>query len=263
MDDKTGRYAHNWLRLRTFARQRLVDLTIDGEPLRIGEWRDALYGEYAVPEDAALPPEKTYTKAQSATYTRKLGLRRLFANAGGLPSYDAGCTPEWCGTPVTAERARTDANLRAELLWELHGVNWRCELRDLDRLMLGDRAGGAEETFLKWDRLGAVARVWGGRGGLSVFPRYPDAPAPDLWGKTPSEVPTARRDRLGALIDVLSWWPGCPQEPWQFQKDKVSKANLETILKGEEEAIGFYVRCFTLRFSRLPVSPCFPPTHNS
>ena len=96
-----------------------------------------------------------------------------------------------------------------------------------------------------------------------MFPRYPDAPAPDLWGKTPSEVLTARRDRLGALIDVLSWWPGCPQELWQFQKDKVSKANLETILKGEEEAIGFYVRCFTLRFSRLPVSPCFPPAHNS
>ena len=267
MDAKAGRYVHNWLRIRTFARQRLVDVTIHGHPLRIEEWRDALYGDYRLPQtpDAQEVPGKKYTDSERAAFARKVALRQLFAGAGSLPSYDPSCTPSWGTRAIDAAEARDDVVLRAQVVWELHEVNWRCELRELDRVMLGARL--ASNALLQWERGDMIARVWSSEGALSVFPLYPDAPAPDLWSVTPvvdsiralADL-VRRRTRVLALVDVMSRWPDIPQSVWTAQRELAECRDSVDFSRLEADVVGVYVHCFVDRFGRLPIPPTHPPT---
>ena len=267
MDAKGARYVHNWLRIRTFARQRLVDVTIRGDPLRIEEWRDSLYGEYGIPRtvDPQQVPGKKYTDSERAAFARKIALRGLFAGAGSLPSYDVNCAPLWGAREISAVEASNDARLRAQVVWELHEINWRCELRELDRVMLGDRF--ATSAMLQWERGDMIARVWSSEGALSVFPLYPDSPAPDLWGATPvgesirahAEL-VRRRSRLLALVDVMSRWPDIPQSLWAAQRDLAECRDSLDFSRLEADVVAIYVQCFVARFGRLPIPPAHPPS---
>ena len=84
------------------------------------------------------------------------------------------------------------------MLWEVHEVNFRCELHALDYAMLGASKTGND--LLEWERADVVARVWDGRGLVGVFPLCPGRPAPDLWA--PEEW-KARRPHLRALLNVM------------------------------------------------------------
>ena len=257
-DDKTGRYLHNWLRIRLFARQRLIDTSISGEPLRIQEWRDALYGDYHIPVMAEPVSGKTYSPAEQRAFDRKIGLRKLFAGAGGLPSYDASCTPMWKSDPVTAEDARVDLVLRSQVLWELHEVNWRCELRALDRAMLGSTF--STNALLQWEREELASEVWSGRGPLSVFPDYPESPAPDLWDANGLRVPwRSMRPRIMALVALMSHWPGCPQGLIGATDAVVHMEDLVEFGRLIGMVVDFYFCTFTTHYGRLPVVPVEPP----
>ena len=257
-DEKTARYLHNWLRIRLFTRQRLVDTSISGEPLRIQEWRDALYGDYHIPAVAEPTPGRMYTPAEQRAFDRKVGLRKLFAGAGGLPSYDASCLPIWQGRPITAKEAHVNLVLRCQVLWELHEVNWRCELRALDCAMLGSTLSG--NALLQWEHDELLSQVWSGRGSLSIFPEYPDSPAPDLWAANGPSVPwRGMRPRIAAFVSLMSRWPGCPQR-LVAEKDAVVRMEDSSefeLLVGL--AINFYFSAFTTRYARLPVVPTDPP----
>lgn len=175
------RYLHNWIRIRTFCRQRLVNITIDGSPMHLSEWCNALWGDYTVPtnNNREATDSNEYTQAQKAAHERKLELRKLFASAGSLPSYEPTCTAEWASRTVSASDVAADAELRASVLWELHEVNFRCELRDLDREILGGTLDN--NTFFQWERGDLIASVWGSSGALSVFPDVERGEAVDNW----------------------------------------------------------------------------------
>ena len=256
MDAKAGRYAHNWLRIRTFARQRLVDVFIRGDPLRIEEWRDALYGDYCTPDTPCSTPavNKKRTQAEQAAFERKMTLRRLFAGAGSLPSYQSSASPHWRTRTVSAAEANEDIPLRTAMVWELYEVNWRCELRALDRAMLATDLG--DNAILLWERAELVSRVWASSGAFSIFPVYPDRPAEDLW---PDGDWMARRSRVAALLDVMSRWPGFLQMMWAHIPGIDHCLDCDVFEGVERAALEFYVQVFTQHFGRLPTPPTQPP----
>ena len=45
---KVNRYFHNYVRIRVFCWQRLLDTTLDAHLLHIANWRDALWGDYTI-----------------------------------------------------------------------------------------------------------------------------------------------------------------------------------------------------------------------
>lgn len=257
-DPKSTRYLHNWIRIRTFCRQRLVDITIDGSPMRLSEWRNALWGDYTVPadDDREATASNVYTQAQQAARERKLELRRLFAGAGSLPSYEPTCTVEWASQVVSASDVAADAKLRASVLWELHELNFRCELRDLDRELLGGVLD--KNTFFQWERGDVIAGVWGSSGALSVFPDVERGEVTDSWTAPSLHSWANRRETFKAFLVVMSRWPDFPQDLWPWCTTLTSCTDIDQFVRIEERALKFYVRCFADKYGRLPISPVHP-----
>ncbi|KAH9913612.1 uncharacterized protein B0H18DRAFT_887962 [Fomitopsis serialis] len=253
--DKINRYFRNYVRIRHFLRQRLLDPTINAEPLRVAEWRDALWGEYKV--QAEEPSKSDPAPRNKERRQLHQNIRRLFSATAGLPSYDASQTGEWGSTTVMAENV-THSGLRAQILWEIHEVNWRCELRELDSVLTGSRAWG---TLQRWERESAVCRVWSVEGsGLRVIPLWEqDGKSCASWVSPPHSQWAVARVTFRELLRVMARWPGLPDELKVSPPEAIIEYQAEDYKRLQQSVLAFYVRSFVNVFHRLPVSPAVFP----
>ena len=134
--EKTARYLHHWISIRAFCRIRLFDKTIVGRPLTVSEWRDALWGDYEINEEAesSSQPKGGRWKVRQEL---RMNVRRLFGKGQSLPSYSTESQPLFGNQVVTQATAMSDGALKRRVVWEAHETNWRCELLALDALMVG------------------------------------------------------------------------------------------------------------------------------
>ncbi|KAI0688610.1 hypothetical protein C8T65DRAFT_588366 [Cerioporus squamosus] len=253
-DPKTSRYLHQWISIRIFCRMRLFDQTIDGRPLTIAEWRDALWGDYNTNETGLGAPPGVAPR-EATRHSLRANIRRLFGKVNALPSYHVGVRAELGETVVTSEMAATDMEVRQRAVWEACETNWRCELLALDALMVGTNDWPQLE---RWVRESDVSQVWGpGTSGMDVVPA-PHGPYVDCW-KQPGEVDwQSCRPHLAAFIAVLARWPGFPEDLRGGDiQARTCEAEDHARLCGA--AIDFYISCFVSRFGRLPIAPVRPP----
>ncbi|TFK78056.1 hypothetical protein K466DRAFT_607365 [Polyporus arcularius HHB13444] len=252
-DPKTGRYLHHWISIQTFCRMRLFDQTINGRPLTIAEWRDALWGDYNVHETG--PASASVAPREATRHSLRSNIRRLFGKLNTLPSYHADVRAELGETVVTSDMAAKDMNIRQRVVWEACETNWRCEVLALDALMVGSHDLPQLE---RWIRESAVSRVWGsGTSGLDVVP-LADGPRLDCW-QGPGEAEwESCRTYLAAFVEILASWSGFPPT-LQGGEAKVRTCGAQEYARIYQGAVDFYVSCFISRFGRLPVAPVRPP----
>ncbi|TFY54297.1 hypothetical protein EVJ58_g8945 [Rhodofomes roseus] len=234
--DKITRYFHNYVRIRPFLRQRLLDPTLRAGPLRVAEWRDALWGDYRVQVDEGTrsdinPRNKERRHVQQS-------IHRLFSGTGGYPSYHTNQTSRWGDTEVTVDAAN-DPKLRAQILWEVHEVNWRCELRELDTVMTGSRTWG---TLQRWEREMAVARVWSVNGsGLRVIPQWDKGEGSGArWLSPPHREWAAARVAFRELLRLMARWPGLPEELKVVPVESVTLYNATDYIQLQLHTLRFY-----------------------
>ncbi|KAH9936722.1 uncharacterized protein BXZ73DRAFT_89287 [Epithele typhae] len=253
LDTKVHRYLHNAVRIRTFCRLRLLDLSLSGGPLTIAEWRAALWGDYAFHPDPSVPAAAQ--KRVKRKVDEKNSVSRLFGNGAALPSYSAAQVVRLEGLSVSAEDAAINPTVRARLLWEAHEINFRCELMALDAVLV-PRSGWS--VMQRWGREMLVSGVWGKESSIAtVIP----LPSDDVfaWPSVPQEDWRSAEPYLRRFMAVASAWPGCPdhlksgrlQEDWTVDM-------FETF---QVDAVAFYVSQFTRRFGRLPIPPVRRPLH--
>ena len=124
--------------------------------------------------------------------------------------------------------------------------------------MLGDTL--SRNALLQWERDELLSQVWSGRGSLSIFPEYPDSPAPDLWAANANAVPwLSMRPRIAAFVALMSRWPGCPQGLVAEKGAVVRMEDASEFGRFVGLAVNFYFSAFTSRYARLPVVPTDPP----
>ncbi|KAH9910277.1 uncharacterized protein B0H18DRAFT_1130414 [Fomitopsis serialis] len=209
------RYLHNFVRIRKFCRLRLVDSRINGAPLRIADWRHALFGDYRVDDDdrvSAIHGEPADTgevgevEEGNIVEENQAGGPRPVRPRGSLLSYRESEATSYRGLEVSVDVARSDPSLLNLVVWELFETNWQCELRALDTRLV-DLTGN---SFRHWEREQQLANVWRGsalQSALSVV----DVGSPFFcWTPAGQEGWKARRANLQAFLYVLSAWPDFP-----------------------------------------------------
>ena len=254
--EKTARYRHQWISIRAFCRIRLFDKTIAGRPLTVSEWRDALWGDYDINEQAENPlrPKVGRWKVREELQTN---IRRLFGQGQSLPSYRVESRPSFGNCVVTHAAAMSDHSLQRRVVWETHETNWRCELLALDALMVGSN-GWAE--LPRWMRECLVSRTWGsGTSGLDVVPLLDgEGPSTFCWLAPPDVGWECSRPHLSAFVELLGRWPACPGEV-RGAHDKVLHCDAREFNSILEAAVAFYTRTFICNYDRLPIPPVRPP----
>ena len=251
------RYVHNYARLHQFCRQRLVDQHINGSPLRITDWRHALYGDYrlddpqpTIPVDTPQNHDVASTK-KDHSYERLQAVRALFARTAGLTSYSGDEQPVYCGLKVSADFARQNKALLARIVWELHELNWRCELHALDSLVVDRR----DDAFIKWEQEELIAKVWRVADKESLFSSICAGEPSFRWTPAGEEDWQRRRVNLAAFVSILQLWPQCPA-PLRMNAASVETVVLEEYFDEiERVAVEFYVNTFVKHFHRLPSPP--------
>ena len=250
---KASHYRHNYLRIRGFCRQRLVDKQVNAHPLNVWQWRDTLWGDYRSSEEE---PRAEVKGRNLERHKSKQASRALFGSTGGLPSYDASAVVQWGERTLTLQDVN-EAGLRAQITWEAHKVNWQCEFLELDSILTGSRH---LTTFARWEREVEVCSVWSPQGsGLRVVPRWEQRePNTATWGRPPSlfwddSIPTLRQ-----FLAVMQRWPGLPDE---LRRVTLSALQPDTYAKVQEAVVAFYVRSFISKYHRLPVPPAVCPAN--
>ncbi|OJT02481.1 hypothetical protein TRAPUB_6988 [Trametes pubescens] len=251
VDQKASRYVHNWVRIRRFCRARLFDHSISNAPLTIAEWRAALWGDYDLRTHRMKgTPSTDLRRAQRRQDERNL-IGRLFGRLALLPSYDAASHPTFDSEEVTLYAAATNVDLRSKILWESHEVNFRCELMALDTHLVQRPTWTAVH---RWERERAVSGVWGEPSStIAVLPREGGARS-FCWPSPPSPTWEEGRPFLLRFLEVLRWWPDCPDSVVaNSQGDGMWAADEYADL--QRTAVRFYVETFARVYSRLPVPP--------
>lgn len=266
-DEKAHQYLHHLVSIRKFCRVRIVDETVAGAPLRISEWRAALWGDYSVKEvntvrkDATGEnPEPLSPVAQrrvKKTVEAKNAVAKLFGARGNLPSYACTSQPSLGSLIATLDASAHDPRIRALLLWESHEINFRCELMALD-FELG---GGAKwPTQYRWDREREVSAVWGPpSSAFSVIPAPTEA-ATFCWPEGGQEGWREAASHLVMFVKVMGRWPGGQNALGEVSLDteRWTVSDYDAI---QGQAIAFYVRSFIDTYGRMPLPPIAFPSH--
>ena len=253
--DKTARYLHHWISIRTFCRIRLFDQTIAGRPLTVSEWRDALWGDYHINEvaDSSSQPHGRWKVRREL----QQNIRRLFGQGQSLPSYCVDSHPHFGNSVVTYDAALSDRNIQRRVVWESYETNWRCELLALDALMTGSNEW---TELLRWMRESLVSQVWGpGTSGLDVVPPVDQASGmlAFCWLAPPDEGWERCRPHLSAFVELLSRWAGCPRELRGAHR-QVLDCDSQHFNRILVAAVNFYAHTFVSKFDRLPTPPVCP-----
>ena len=254
--DKTARYLHHWASIRAFCRIRLFDKTVAGRPLTVSEWRDALWGNYEINEEAesSSQPKGGRWKVRKEL---QANIRRLFGQGQSLPSYRVDSQPSFGNSVVTYNAALSDRNIHCRVVWEAHETNWRCELLALDALMTGSNEW---TELLRWMRESLVSQVWGpGTSGLDVVPPVDQASGmlAFCWLAPPDEGWERCRPHLSAFVELLSRWAGCPRELRGAHR-QVLDCDSQHFNRILVAAVNFYAHTFVSKFDRLPTPPVCP-----
>ena len=249
--EKTMRYLHHWVSIRSFCRLRLFDSTVAGRPLTIAEWRDALWGDYDISDtpDGSSEPLSGRPKVR---HQLQVNIRHLFGKGGSLLSYHVDACPQFGNILVTLEMARSDMAIRSSIAWDAHETNWRCELLALDALMVGTNEWGELD---RWMRESLVSQVWGsGTSGIDVVPVLEPLVCQYCWLEPPQEGWEACRKYLRVFVEVLDRWEGLPSELKGAYK-LVMDCGADEYARILGAAVSFYVRMFVAKYERLPTPP--------
>lgn len=283
IDEKLAQYMHNYIRIRAFCRQRVLDQSTNALPLKISEWRIALYRHYsATSSDTAQNSEFLYltlidinkchaldiVQEEDANQraSRRMAISRLFGSTNGPGSYASGVTVSWGHRMVTLDDIKSDVNLQREVLWEMFELNFRTELRALDTYLTHSDTWA---IMLMWQRQELMARVWGATSGaFSVVPEWERSLPLDNWQPVQdlqmedlgNEVFVSRGSRLKAFLNVLSRWEGFPDTLHTFVSRTAAFTSTAVFQKVEHDAVDFYVRTFVRVYHRLPTPPPHVPT---
>lgn len=250
---KGDRYLHNYVRIRSFCRQRLLDPTVGASPLRIPQWRDALWGDYRVDEQ---PTSGSLTAAAKERRQIQQNIRDLFSRSAGLRSYDADATVQWGGDTHSLGTLK-DPGIRVQILWEIHEVSWRCELLGLDAALTGSREWA---TLQRWEREHVVAAVFADGTGLRVVPDWEGGERPvAAWHAPPQSGWDAGRRSYRELIRVMARWPGLPDE-LRILPETLVMLEPDVLSRLELVVLKFYVSSFVRVFHRLPIAPAVLPS---
>ena len=249
--EKTARYLHHWISIRAFCRVRLFDKTVTGRPLTVSEWRNALWGDYEINEQAESSLQlRGRWKVRRDIQTN---IRRLFGKGQSLPSYRVESQPLFGHYVVTQAAAMSDRALQRLIVFETHETNWRCELLALDALMVESNEWA---ELPRWMRESLVSHVWGsGTSGLDIVPSLDKAEPPMFcWLAPPEEGWESSRPHLSAFVELLGRWPGCPGR-LRGAHNKVLNCGADDFNGILEAAVTFYTHTFISKYDRLPVPP--------
>ena len=248
------RYIHNYLRIRPFLKTRLLSPGIGGKPLRIREWKQALWGNYD-PNDL----ENVSTNPE-ITQNKKAALRSFLAQGGSILSYSDTSTPQFRNSEVNLRAIDHDTTIMKIAMWEMREVNFRCELRALDALIL---KLDQQDEFTQRSRLEDLSRVWGAtNGGDGVVPAWERTPLSQalFYWSPPGRVGWEnRRVPFYNFVRFLSRWPDFPQVLLAEMSLIAECKDMWKVVVWEEKAVEFYVVTFIKYFHRLPISPSVCP----
>ncbi|EPS92635.1 hypothetical protein FOMPIDRAFT_1056687 [Fomitopsis schrenkii] len=252
--DKLGRYIHNYARIRMFCRQRLLEPHFDGRPLKISEWKHVLHGDYSVDNESSpkAPGQPVVDAKASLRHEHKQAICKLFAKSAGLASYSEDMTPKFRSDRITAAQAASDRALAREVVWELNEMNWRCELRALDSLVVdADRS-----EWLRWEREQAVCEVWRETKAESAHSSlFCTQRSRFCWTPVGADGWRERMHNLVAFIRVLSRWPNFPSELRDRLHALGDQTDADEFARLEKVAVAFYVSTFARHYGRLPCIP--------
>ncbi|TBU45984.1 hypothetical protein BD309DRAFT_859046 [Dichomitus squalens] len=251
IDEKAHRYLHNLARIREFCRTRLFDESMGNRPLSIGEWRSALFGDYAPRTHRPKGPETSEVRREIRRQNERNEISALFHQVGHIESY----TPDICvalrGMTVDVESIAVNPEIRATLLWEAHELNFRADICALDRLQV-DTSNWSD--CFQWEREMLLSGIWGEpSSGVSVLPSL-DSVREFCWYAPPDERWRSCRRYLLAFIQVLCRWRGCPEVLLEARRSSGEMLAAQYV-QLQQCAADFYVRSFIRDFARLPVPP--------
>ena len=253
-DTKRFRYLHNYLRIRQFLKVRLLSPGVGGKPLRIRDWKQVLWGNYNPNEFDEI------TLTQVDLDTKKAVLLEFLATGGALLSYSQTDTPRYRNINVDLDTVKDDFTVMRNVLWEVREVNFRCELRALDEIIL---KMDTQDEFRRRSRIQELCSVWGATsGGDSVVPVWEGLPLSSnlfYWTAPGEKDWEKRRETLANFIRFLSSWPLIPQSLLIVRNQVATCVDPMLFGKWEKETINFYVDMFVSYFHRMPTVPCVCP----
>ncbi|KAH9835530.1 uncharacterized protein C8Q71DRAFT_709339 [Rhodofomes roseus] len=251
--DKLGRYIHNYARIRMFCRQRLLEPHFEGRPLKISEWKHALYGDYRVDDSTATPSsEAAIDQNARMRHEHKQAVRRLFATSAGLASYSEDMWPRFRRDRITFSQAASDRALAREVIWEVNEMNWRCELRALNALIVG----AERSEWVRWEQEQAVCGVW--QEALAVTGHsalFCSGQSKFCWTPVIEDGWQQRGRNLTAFIRIMSRWPNFPSTLRDRLFTLTKHDQPEEFDRLESIAVDFYVSTFVSQYHRLPCVP--------
>lgn len=254
-DDKVLRYLHNLLRIRRFCRARLFDPSMSSQPLTIGEWRAALWGDYngkSTKASSNSPAELRRAKRRQDEWN---AICRLFGRVALMASYREEQTASFRGHTLTAQDVAASHATRLWLLWESAEINFRCELMALDTLLVQRKDW---QELHRWKRESEVSNVWGRPASvLSVLPLDAMRGETDRWISGTAGPWMSSRDSLRALLNLFARWPDVPNE---LANADAGSWDDEQFSQLARKAVDFYVQTFVRVYKRLPTAPVLQPS---
>ena len=220
------------------------------------QWRDALWGDYEDVKELSTPG----TSQEKKRAERRDALRKLFSGSGKFTSYTTDIRPVFYKVEVDEACARDNKDLQELALWEIREVNFRCEVRALDAVIMKHHT---MDSILLRDRLVSMSGIWGSiNGGDAVIPVWETMrPSTILRYWVPSFTPgwERRRSTLSAFVSFILRWHDVPlllREKEHLISNCTDKALFNSI---EKLAIDFYCKTFVSYFHRMPILPALCP----
>ncbi len=242
-NDNRGQRFIVWLSMRlSWIHSAFTATGHDIKPLSTETWRMLTSGK------------RPYVEINPGRHNGKFDRRQMAREAArqlretlGLCDYHPGLTGDWGNSICTA--STLTAEMQAEIIYELHHMNFLSDFLSLDALEMRAVSASIENIIDSQHRKNRFLAIFNHETILDPE----EVRFPDVWSLPLSE----RRKVLSPWFTMMLVWPSCLRS---LSVQVVEDLNNQQFEKFERDMVRMYVLFFARSFRRYPILPIVRPT---